>query len=226
MALFDQFHVDEVAVWGVAPSWFTDPDVQKALGARPDVFRCPSDGELPPDAEYQHEVPANIAVAPANYALSMGTVGGPESSNPFKFENTGVFIYVKRFKIKHVTDGLSKTIFIGEAIGGHRAASSNIWSNGNRGNLLRTTANPLNTPIGVDQGGGTIGQFGSAERSNTSFASKHPGGANFGYGDGHIEFITDSINFSVYQWLSTRGGGETPYEGAPNAPPDDTPPPR
>ena len=50
---------------------------------------------------------------------------------------------------------------------------------------------------------------GCAECANCAFASKHPGGANFAFGDGHVEFMSDSIDLDTYQWLSTRAGDET-----------------
>jgi prepilin-type processing-associated H-X9-DG protein len=125
-----------------------------------------------------------------------------------KYTNTGVFFYVKQFKVSQITDGLSKTFFIGETIEGHLARSSNIWTNGNRCNLLRSTANPLNTPPGLNGGAGLIDNPGTNGCTggcvNCSFVSKHPSGANFAFGDGHVAFISDSINLTTYQWLSTR----------------------
>jgi prepilin-type N-terminal cleavage/methylation domain-containing protein/prepilin-type processing-associated H-X9-DG protein len=211
--LHDQFHVEDVATWGTNTTWWNDADVKNAIAARPDVFRCPSDGELPREAEYKHDVPASIPVAPGSYALNMGTKGTPSTSNDVKFNNTGMFFYVKQIKIQQITDGLTQTFFIGETIGGHLGTSSNIWSHGNRGNLLRTTANPLNTPIGVNQGGGLMSNPGTGGgNSNTSFGSRHPGGAHFAYGDGHVDYLTDSIGYpGPYQWLSTRADGEIVY---------------
>ncbi len=39
-----------------------------------------------------------------------------------------------------------------------------------------------------------------------NFRSDHPGGANFVYADGHVEFKSDSINIDVYRALSTING--------------------
>lgn len=40
------------------------------------------------------------------------------------------------------------------------------------------------------------------------FSSKHTGGAQFAYGDGHIEFVSQSIDILVYRNLGSMNGGE------------------
>jgi prepilin-type processing-associated H-X9-DG protein len=40
------------------------------------------------------------------------------------------------------------------------------------------------------------------------FRSLHPGGCNFGFGDGHVAFLSDNIDIYTYQALSTRDTGE------------------
>jgi prepilin-type processing-associated H-X9-DG protein len=42
----------------------------------------------------------------------------------------------------------------------------------------------------------------------SNFRSLHTGGANFAYGDGSVQYLSDSIDMVVYQALSTMGGGE------------------
>jgi hypothetical protein len=36
----------------------------------------------------------------------------------------------------------------------------------------------------------------------------HPGGASFATGDGGVHFLTETIDFQLYQELSTRRGEE------------------
>ncbi len=39
-------------------------------------------------------------------------------------------------------------------------------------------------------------------------SSNHPGGVNLCMGDGHVQFIKNSINISAWWGLGTRNGGE------------------
>jgi prepilin-type processing-associated H-X9-DG protein len=41
-----------------------------------------------------------------------------------------------------------------------------------------------------------------------SFRSNHPGGGNFAMCDGSVKFIKETINFPLYQALSTRAQAE------------------
>jgi prepilin-type processing-associated H-X9-DG protein len=92
-------------------------------------------------------------------------------------------------------------MFFGETINGHQIDNNNIWSNGNRCNSsMRTTFNPLNTPIGL----AALVVSPPSPGSHCGFNSRHPGGANFAMGDGSVQFITDDIDTTLYQAMSTR----------------------
>jgi prepilin-type processing-associated H-X9-DG protein len=43
---------------------------------------------------------------------------------------------------------------------------------------------------------------------NVAARSKHPGGVNSLMADGHVRFIKDTINVTVWQALGTCSGGE------------------
>jgi prepilin-type processing-associated H-X9-DG protein len=40
------------------------------------------------------------------------------------------------------------------------------------------------------------------------FSSPHPGGSQFAFGDGHVEFLTESIDKKTYQQLGSRNDGK------------------
>lgn len=48
--------------------------------------------------------------------------------------------------------------------------------------------------------------------NNLPFASRHPGGVNFCYGDGGTRFLNEDINVDVYLALGSRNGGEVVTE--------------
>ena len=40
------------------------------------------------------------------------------------------------------------------------------------------------------------------------YSSRHPGGANFAFGDGSVRFLKNSITASVFRLLANRADGE------------------
>ena len=127
-------------------------------------------------------------------------MGPVESDYTTSYRNNGAFIYRRSRRNNDIRDGLSNTIFLGEVVRPDTWESSNIWTLA-RGNLdcLRNTTNPVNTLPGYG-----IAVF----NLNGAFASWHPGGAVFAFGDGHVEFVNERIDFSVYQAYSTIDGEE------------------
>jgi prepilin-type N-terminal cleavage/methylation domain-containing protein/prepilin-type processing-associated H-X9-DG protein len=67
------------------------------------------------------------------------------------------------------------------------------------GRELRSTKHPINAnllPMADDQ------------ENDAPFGSLHPGGTPFVFADGHVEFLSESIDTTIYKALSTRAGGE------------------
>jgi prepilin-type N-terminal cleavage/methylation domain-containing protein/prepilin-type processing-associated H-X9-DG protein len=199
-ALYALFDLQNTPVWSMIGGTyvFMDTPAGNAIGEQISLMRCPSDTSEPfranPSASWTRPV------ATGSYALSQGTWGGATQSTQAKYENDGVFFYVDAMSARDITDGLSKTFFAGEVIEAHTENSLNCWSVAVGGrSCLRSTANPLNTPPGVDGGGGLLN-----DSKNGAFASRHPGGANFAFGDGHVTFINENIDLATYRALSTR----------------------
>jgi len=42
----------------------------------------------------------------------------------------------------------------------------------------------------------------------SGYKSKHPGGCNLLMADGSVHFVSENIDFQVYNYLGTRSGGE------------------
>jgi prepilin-type N-terminal cleavage/methylation domain-containing protein/prepilin-type processing-associated H-X9-DG protein len=149
-----------------------------------------------------------------------------------------------------VTDGLSNTFAFGEKAHGKFSQTPDIyysidyqyngaWVSGNFGDTQFTTLYPMNpfNRIGDDPNGDYFYSY-DAQEDNFSIAASsfHPGGCNFGFLDGSVRFVKETVStwpynttngtptnvtynpstglFSaspapgVYQALSTRAGGE------------------
>lgn len=125
-----------------------------------------------------------------------------------------------------ITDGTSNTIAIGEAdpdlrtvaemgiirennapnmgrkdhwaIGGDDADTT---GQGDMSEFLGSTAVAMNLPP-VAPGTAAFAAY------EFSFGSKHTGGANFGFGDGSVRFLSQSVDLVTYRGLGSRNGGE------------------
>jgi prepilin-type N-terminal cleavage/methylation domain-containing protein/prepilin-type processing-associated H-X9-DG protein len=202
-ALFDVVDFT-VGIWPTplpGSAWLTADNIQ-LISTRPSVLVCPSNTSDPysldPRVGSDHDIGTNKA-AVGSYAFVTGLYGPSEGTgNKAKYSNIGLFYYCKQHKIKECPDGLSKTMLAGETIEGHTQQSSNIWTRALRhADCLRSTENPINTPPGM-------GNTTTSLDVNGAFASQHPGGANFVFGDGSVTTINDTIDQNIYEALSTR----------------------
>ena len=95
-------------------------------------------------------------------------------------------------------DGTSNTIIIGEVLPDYDSFKYWALCNG----VWASTCPPINyfPPAGTDPWDDWPDLMG--------FRSRHSGGANFTAGDGHVTFISETINGDLYHAISTRAGGE------------------
>lgn len=171
---------------------------QRAVEVRPPFIVCPSDTALPfiTLSSYRPSV--------GSYAMVSGTRGANEGIGAgLKIANTGMFMYKRAFRSRDATDGTNATMIFGEVRDGHLPEVRNIWTNGSRHESLRATLNPPNTLPGA---GVSTSPYGV--RINGAFHSRHPGGVMFAFLDGHVSFLSDTINLAAYRALSTRDRGE------------------
>ncbi|MBX3434869.1 MAG: DUF1559 domain-containing protein [Pirellulales bacterium] len=197
-ALHDQLAVDDGGLWNRNVDdlyWYADEG--KRLGIQHDlpIFRCPSD-----ESQSLSDVYDPVVAATCSYALCQGSHGPGSSASNVRYFNDGLFVYVTRRRQREATDGLSTTLALGETVLADAWESSNTWSYSlANADCLRNTRNPLNTHPGA----GTV-----VSRRNGAFGSRHPGGANFAFADGHVAFITDGVDMEAYRAMSTIAGGE------------------
>jgi prepilin-type N-terminal cleavage/methylation domain-containing protein/prepilin-type processing-associated H-X9-DG protein len=140
---------------------------------------------------------------------------------PIDVKNNGVFFLNSRIRYEDIEDGASNTIFFGEK-GAEETEFG--WASGTRATLrntgwainrrLNTTPLPPGAPAVVeeDDGKSSVGVGKAAEdeklRTVGGFSSRHPGGANFGFGDGSVRFLKNSISPHILHLLGNRSDGD------------------
>jgi prepilin-type N-terminal cleavage/methylation domain-containing protein/prepilin-type processing-associated H-X9-DG protein len=219
--MYEMAHFEKGGVfnWSLNPPWENDSDRNAMARLRPAILVCPSN-QARPTCEgcvnnNGNPKPGFALIetqsGTSSYALCHGTygpkvfVGTPSSDRgPTTLcGNTGMFVEANRRRPKQITDGLSKTFAGGEIKGGDTNDGYSLWAYGScHESTLRTTANALNTPPGQPNPSGVrVEVWGNL---NGAFGSDHAGsGANFLYGDGHVEFISEDIDYNLYQDLAT-----------------------
>jgi prepilin-type N-terminal cleavage/methylation domain-containing protein/prepilin-type processing-associated H-X9-DG protein len=185
-------------------SWANDPGNRVFIGTRPPVLVCPSDPgpAFEDQAHLTKDGYSGGLSAVGNYAMMMGSMGPGGDFIAGKFHNNGLFYYGAAHSIADIVDGTSSTICTGEVLAPSTMDSSNVWFFGWRWlDTLRCSQEPINTPPATGQ---TLTSWGST--FNGAFGSYHPGGAHFGFADGHVSFLSETIPLAIYRALSTRNG--------------------
>ena len=146
-----------------------------------------------------------------SYAGNAGTFtfGFTNLMNPIIASNhNGVIYNDSAVSIASITDGLSNTIAFGEHSRGilfkvdpKYAISDGAWNSGRWYDTLFASLYPLN--LGV---GNNTNIANSAYYDPTAAGSFHPGGANFGFCDGSVKFLKNTI-----QSWSFNTGNATSY---------------
>lgn len=181
---------------------FSQP-IEAPINAGPRVttiksYLCPSDSAPAtwPATTYNSAgtVTSTICdVASANYVGVYG-IGEPG------VDGDGIFSRNSHIAIGDVTDGTSQTLLVGERNHGLAPAT---WV----GAVTNAELYPYNSSNFVlGHTGESNGPANPVDINN--FASRHTGGVNFVFADGHVQFLTNSVSQSVYLALSTCAGGE------------------
>ena len=207
----------------------THADNADALKVVVPVYLCPTDpGSRNPITTTHHAAVSLPEVARISYFGSMGPThmdscadcpdGTPSATNyccrmAWSFgshSNGGLGISSGQFpgmicrwprsvRFAEVRDGLSNTFLVGETLSeqcNFNGAYVNNFS-------VSSTSIALNI-LESDNGLNTT----PALTKSCGFKSFHPGGAMFVMGDGSVHFISESIDYQLYNELGSRAGGE------------------
>jgi prepilin-type N-terminal cleavage/methylation domain-containing protein/prepilin-type processing-associated H-X9-DG protein len=195
-----------------------------AIGTMVRMYLCPSD--LTPQEALS--VPDDFGnplclAAPTSYAACCGS----DPSGTTDLTGLGVFYRNSRLRMTDITDGTSETILIGERAWSN---ANGIWAGAISGGVIRRgQANPCQPVVSGAWFPAATLVLAHAHLNNAlqdpdgsagmdDFGSRHPGGANFVFGDGSVHFLrsvaSDNADGSytadgqIFQALGTRASGE------------------
>jgi prepilin-type N-terminal cleavage/methylation domain-containing protein len=110
-----------------------------------------------------------------------------------------------RRMLKHVIDGTSKTIMLGEIYALDRIRQDDANAFVAWGNFPTSTMMPINMKDGNYPTGCSPGNW----STGLGFKSKHVNGANFSFGDGTVRFMNENLNMEVFQLLGHHADKRT-----------------
>jgi prepilin-type processing-associated H-X9-DG protein/prepilin-type N-terminal cleavage/methylation domain-containing protein len=187
-----------------------DSTNQTSRLTRISAYLCPSDDQAPSWLAMRRDASGTptqgiCQVASANYVGMYGT------SDP-GIDGDGIFFRDSSIGVSAVIDGTAQTIAAGER--GHSLGEA-TWVGSVTGAALFPVDNDGVGYPRVESGPGMIlghagGNLGPGDPSAevNQFYSRHPGGVNFLFADGHVSFLKITLNAKTFRALATRAGGE------------------
>ena len=226
-ALFDLFRLGSVPSGTVTA---IGSNFNKAGWTKPlKTSRCPSaPEEMPFTATYAIDAGSALTYndPPGLGPQYLGVMGAINAANPAytsRADNSspsglvaenGMMYPESNIRAKQVTDGLSKTLMMGES--SHEfysisVAIARVWAIGSVASSSPTTIARMHS---IAQYGGRnvtypINSTAFNKRNDAAFGSNHAGGAHFLLGDASCHYVSEEIEFTVYQAMASRQAGET-----------------
>jgi len=174
------------------------------------VFECPS-AELDTTTWKQSNYFGVGGAGKGDQSLKVGGPCGPVFTD-------GIFFPSSETKIAAITDGTSHTLAIGERTYLFRSWPAGVtWKGDPPDRICSISSKNITLPVNasheefgyyVSDGRAPAGAAYKIRENDLFFGSEHPGGANFCFADGSVQFVPESIDFTIYEDLATINGGE------------------
>jgi len=207
------------------------PANRQAASAILPFYRCPSYAGL--DYSTDPYYVTNVGYdkfALRNY-VSIGATSFTQLNPSSPVRPSGSIYPGSRTRFGEITDGLSNTIFISETKEGSQGkfdffgnpmtttSSASVWIDGTSATMCSRWLDLAQTPPVFDGQSSSINKVpyyytGGSFGANVDISqlhgpsSEHKGGAQHLMGDGAVRYISQNINYVLYDSLVTRSGGE------------------
>lgn len=147
------------------------------------------------------------APATGNYSIT-----GNPTANHGGVALNGLLTRNTSKKFGDCTDGLSNTFLVGEISAQNLSGWSRSYRAWTQGSLTANgdsaTYAHKNIQWPISNGSGWTNNNANRLFNDVRFCSPHTGGAHFLMGDGRVIFVSQNIDFAVYQGAATADGGE------------------
>ncbi len=185
-------------------------------------FQCPSSG-----VPMQIDAQGIDQRVPCTYlACASGLLNRESGEFPWVGDEVsdGIFYRNSRTSMKDITDGTSHTVLLGEAIfdfsiwgddyHGHPQVVDH-WYIGTR-ELIPQDVSYGDSSTEISECLGSTGcPINSTHRDDSPindkelcFSSRHPGGTQVAFADGHVRFVSEYVDFAIWQAVGSRRNGE------------------